>query len=96
HEGELIAAGEAALAERDDEIRRLRAQLDRPTSLDGIPEWVRTWLGEGLVFHPRAEKEIAAADPSEVRLPLLCDALEFLANDYREQLLGRIGSEECR
>lgn len=87
-QGDTIAAHEVELAARDAVIQRLRSQLERPADLEGIPEWVRRHLGDGLVFHSRAEREITAASPSDVNIPLLCDALEFLATDFRTSSLA--------
>ena len=37
-----------------------------------------------------------AITPGEVDIDLLCDALEYLATDYRDELLGLIDEDECR
>ncbi len=84
------------LDEKDQEIARLHALMDRPKDLAGVIPWAENYLGEGLVFHQRAKKELASVAPGEVDLDLLCDALEYLATDYRDELLGKIDEDECR
>jgi len=87
---------ERLLEEKDREIVRLQALLDRPRDLAGIIPWAERYLGEGLFFHQRAKKELESVAPGEFDIDLLCDALEYLATDYRDELLGLIDEDECR
>ena len=93
---EVEAEMERRLEEKDREIARLQALLDRPKDLTGVVPWAERYLGEGLFFHQRAKKELESVAPGEVDLGLLCDALEYLATDYRDELLGLIDEDECR
>ncbi len=93
---EAESQAQRLLDEKDREITRLHALLNRPKDLDGVTKWAEDYLSEGLIFHQRAKKELSAIAPGEVDLDLLCDALEYLATDYRDELLGKIDEDECR
>ena len=84
------------LAEKDSEIMRLQALLCRPKNQGEIISWAEEYLGDGLFFHTRAKREMDGLTPGEVDVDLLCDALEYLATDYRDKLLGIIDEDECR
>jgi hypothetical protein len=90
------ASYQRQLAEKDHEIMRLHALMCRPKNLDGIIPWAEQYLGEGLFFHARAKREMNTVAPGEVDIDLLCDALEYLATDYRDELMGLINEDECR
>lgn len=82
------------LAAKDGEIKRLQAQLERPTRPYEVAEWVERHFTGKLIFHPRAKNEMQDVAPNKVDMTMVCNALEFLAIDYRDLLLGLIPEEE--
>ncbi|NLO34986.1 MAG: hypothetical protein GX112_01375 [Clostridiaceae bacterium] len=84
----------AELGKKDARIQRLETLADRPACLDELPDWVRRFFAGKLLLHTRALRELTDVAPDEVNLPLLCDALEFLACEYRDLLLGVIGEDD--
>lgn len=90
----LAESHKKQLAEQQAEIEHLKKKLARPIDLTDIIPWVERSFPDGLLLHARAKNELSAVKPDEVHLPLLCDALEFLATDYRDELLGLISPEE--
>lgn len=84
----------ARLDEKDAEIQRLVSRLNRPDCLEDVASWLEKYYSEGILLHQRAKRELLSVSPDEVNLSLLCDALEYLATDYRDELLGLISEEE--
>lgn len=78
----------------DEEISYLRRALDRPTDHTGIPAWVEKYFGERLVIIPKAAAMLGENSAREISLPLICDALDFLATDYWENRFNRLPWEE--
>ena len=83
-----IAEYQKQLAEAQVEAERLRKVLARPGDKDRVPDWAEKEFEGRLIFHKRAKDLLAGAPANSVDLKLLCDALEFLATDYRDFLLG--------
>jgi len=81
---------------KDEEIEHYKALLDRPQRLDGVSKWVEKHLSGRLILHERAKDMLKKTAAEKVNLPLLCDALEHLATDFRDELLGIIDEEERR
>jgi len=82
------------LAAKDREIERLQALLERPERPCDVADWVERHFAGKLIFHQRARDKMEAVAPGKVDMPLLCNALEFLAVDYRDFLVGLIDDEE--
>lgn len=82
------------LASKDEEILRLRALLLRPKTPKEVCGWVGIHYWDRLIFHPKAAGLMDSVGPGEVDLPVLCDAIEFLATEYRDRLRGLISDEE--
>ena len=91
---EQEAASEARLEAKDAEIARLKALLDRPSRPEEVPGWVERHFEGKLILHMRAKGMLEGLLPNAVDLGLLCDAVEFLATDYRDRLTGRIDEDE--
>lgn len=84
-----------------DEINKLNLKIEwreknfiRPTKTDDIPEWVKKLFNDKLIFHNRAIDEISKTPTNEVDMKLLCDAIEYLANEYRDERLSLISEQE--
>lgn len=78
----------------DEEISYLRRALDRPSDHTGIPAWVEKYFGDHLVIIPKAAAMLGENSAREISLPLICDALDFLATDYWENRFSRLPWEE--
>jgi len=91
----LTEAHDKKLTELQSEIDYLKNRQNRPKDLSDIIPWVERYFSDELLLHPRAKDELAAVKSDEVNLPLLCDALEYLATDYRDELIGCISHDEC-
>ncbi len=90
------AALRLALAEKEDEIAWLRSLSQRPKLPGEVSDWVAGRFDGRLIFHQRATELMEALRPGEVDMKLLCDALEYLATEYRDELLGRLTENECK
>lgn len=75
-------------------ITRKDQHLDRPQKPDKIPEWVERNFKDKLILHPRACNMIKSTPLKEVNMNMLCDALEYLAYEYRDEQLGLITEDE--
>ncbi|MCE5195887.1 MAG: hypothetical protein LLG09_01980 [Negativicutes bacterium] len=84
------------LQESKNEILRLRNLKNRPVRPTEVAGWVAAEFKDRLVFHQRACAEMSAVEPNEINLELLCNALEYLATDYRDNLLGIIDTMEMQ
>lgn len=91
----LTESHDKKLAELQSEIDYLKNRQNRPKELADIIPWVERSFPDALFLHARAKAELAAVKPDEVNLSLLCDALEYLATEYRDELLGYISRDEC-
>jgi len=90
------AEWEKQLAEEKAEAARLRRVLARPEEKDLVPAWAEKEFEGRLVFHKRARELLEDAAPNSVDVKLLCDALEYLATDYRDFLLGTVDGETLK
>lgn len=79
-----------------EEIKRKEQLLERPRKPEEIPEFVEKHFSGKLIFHERAKDQITKTLAYEVDMNLLCDALEYLAWEYRDELMGIITSEKSK
>ena len=104
HDAELAALRDAQAAElrrrdarereTEQELSYLRSLRDRPEKPELVAAWAARRFAGRLIFHPHAVDLMKAVTPDEVDLPQLCDALEYLACEYRDQKLGLITLDE--
>lgn len=62
----------------------------RPKTPQEIPGWVRNRFIGRLEFHQRAVRLIQDVSASDIDMQLLCDAIEYLAREYRDLKAGNI------
>ncbi len=90
-EAEQLAA---LCLEKDEEITYLRRCLDRPTAHSGVAAWVERHFQEKLILLPGAVSELSSQKARAVDLRVICDALDFLATDYRDKRYQVITEDE--
>ena len=88
-------------SDHTDEINKLNLliewknrKLNHPSKTEDMPEWVEERFAGKLIFHNRAIVEIKKTPTGEIDMSLLCDAIEYLANEYRDERLGLISKEK--
>lgn len=91
-EQEIIHAKQ--IDELNDKIKRMEQLLDRPEKPEDVVEWVEKHFSHRLIFHKKAKDLITKTLASEVDMDLLCDAIEFLGCEYRDQVLGLISKDD--
>ena len=85
------AAHQAEIELKNEEIVHLRNMLSRPTSVDGISQWVKEQFTGRLLLAPEALSTLKnEATNYRLNMTILCDALEYLAEEYWECLNGII------
>ncbi len=80
-----------------EENHKLKTQIEklcRPIKTMEIPKWVEDSFSGRLIFHEKAVTLIENTPTYEVDMALLCDALEFLAKEYRDELTGIISEDQ--
>ncbi|MDX9888204.1 MAG: hypothetical protein RBS51_02945 [Anaerovoracaceae bacterium] len=83
-----------ALREENAKLKEQIEKLNRPNKTTEIPKWVEECFSDRLILHEKAVELITSTPTSEVDMTLLCDALEYLSKEYRDELLGKITEEE--
>ena len=74
-------------------VSRLGITKSRPAKLSGVCEWAAQHYGSRLLIHDRAQRMMKDIQ-NEVDISLLCDSLEYLANEYWDMLNGNIDEQE--
>jgi len=91
---EEIARRDQRILALEHEITRLARRLDRPDKLPEIPAWVARMFPDKMLFHDRATDLISACGRN-IDAGILCDALEYLACEYRDFLCGELCEDDC-
>ena len=78
------------LDEKEEQILHLKMLRCRPQKPSEVAAWIEKWFEGRLMLHERAKDMIGRVQPGEVDMPLLCDALEYLAVEYSNELIGLI------
>lgn len=81
----------ASMAER---MEYLESLPKRPKTPQEIPDWVQNRFAGRLEFHQRAIRLIQAVSVNDIDMQLLCDAIEYLAVEYRDLKAGIIKWED--
>lgn len=82
------------ISQLEEEIKRKDMLLNRPTKPEDIPKWVDDNFSGKLIFHNKAIDLIKKVRSDEIDMNLLCDAIEFLAEEYRDERIGTITEVE--
>jgi len=94
---QLEAAGQkyaAAQAQKQKEMEFYKSLQFRPQKPSEIIGWVESRFEGRLLLHERAIDSLNKVFPQDVDMNLLCDALEYLANEYLDFLKRAIDKEE--
>ena len=84
----------AKLALKKAQIEHLKLRQTHPKRPSDLAAWAEQNFTGKLIFHDRAKGLMERVQPNEVDLALLCDALEFLATEYRDEVIGNIDQTE--
>ncbi len=82
------------IADMEAEINRLNSLQFRPSHPKEVAGWVESQFEGRLIFHKRAQELMNDVAPNTIDLKILCDGLEYLATDYRDELIGNIRKDE--
>ena len=88
-------------SDHNDQINKLNlkiewkdSKLNQPSKTEDIPEWVEKQFAGKLIFHNRAIGEIKKTPTGKTDMSLVCDAINYLANEYRDERLGLISKDD--
>ena len=82
------------MAQMADHIQYLESLPKRPKIPQEIPSWVQSRFDNRLEFHQRAIRLIQGVSANDIDMQLLCDAIEYLAVEYRDLKAGIITRDE--
>lgn len=68
----------------------LESLSKRPKTPQEIPDWVENRFSGRLEFHQKAVRLIQDVNANDIDMQLLCDAIEYLAMEYRDLKAGII------
>ena len=74
----------------------LSNKLTRPNKIDKIAGWVEQQFSGRLILADRAVRQLNKEANSSISIDVLCDALEYLAEEYWDYQLGNISWEETK
>ena len=87
------------LKQENEKIRKINEHLmncrNRPQRMDKIPEWIKTTFEGRIELHERAVRMLSKEENSAISIDILCDALEYLAQEYLDVLQGKISPDEA-
>ena len=73
-----------------EELAYLRRCMDRPSEHAHIADWVQRQFSGRVLIVPKAAAMLEEKGAREISLPLICDALDFLATDYWSSRFERL------
>ena len=77
-------------------LKRLEIAKTRPLKPAKVYDWAMQHFGSQIIIHEHAARLMKEIKNEEVDLHLLCDAIEFLANEYWDVQNGIIDMDECQ
>ena len=89
-----IEAVHKKMAQMVDRMQYLESLPKRPRTPQEIPDWVQNRFAGRLEFHQRAIRLIQSVSVNDIDMQLLCDAIEYLAMEYRDLKAGIIARDE--
>ena len=82
------------LEQKNEYIAWLEYKGKRPDTFAKVLGWVDERFKDKLIIFPKTHNKLKNAEPSKFNLSQVCDALEYLATEYRSELIGSISEEE--
>jgi hypothetical protein len=84
------------IASKDALIAWHQSLGERPTTFIGIIEWVERKFAGKLMLHKKSHDGLKDANQGKGKIDLMqaCDALEYLATEYRSELIGEISEDK--
>lgn len=82
------------ISEKEKEIDRLIWRQNLPENPNEVAGWVEESFSGKMIFHDKATDLMKKLKRDEVDMDDICLALEYLATDYRDSLLGSINNDE--
>lgn len=79
-----------------EKVEYLESLAKRPNTPQEIPAWVEERFSGRLILHTRAVHLIEAVSASDIDMHLLCDAIEYLATEYRGLKTGELQWDEVQ
>ena len=76
------------VADMNDCMEYLKSLPKRPKTPQEVPDWVQNRFAGRLEFHQRAVRLIQNVAANDIDMQLLCDAIEYLAVEYRDLKAG--------
>lgn len=91
------------LKKTNDKLQKLQIQVNyykslekRPKTPKEIPTWVNEKFSKTMELHPRAVDLLKKLSDNEVDMKIMCDSLEYLANEYyRFSYAKTLTKEQC-
>lgn len=77
-----------------EEIDYLRRTIARPRTHAEITNWVNNTFSNRILLHSRAIDMLSQKTAREIDFSLICDALDFLATDYWNNVFGELTDEQ--
>lgn len=91
-----LAGRIAALEEADSELEHYLDRLRvRPGSHLRIADWLNACFPDRLLLHAKGRKALEDTSPENIDLPLLMDALDYLATDLWETRYGGLAEDDA-
>lgn len=91
----MLLENDKKIREQEMVINYYRALDNRPSKKEEVPDWVKQKFDGRLIIHKKGEDRLLDTPSETIDIKLLCDALEFLATEYRESILGNISKDDC-
>jgi len=82
------------IEEQQAKLDRIATVERRPKDTKDIASWVEAEFDGKMLLHQRAKDMLGELKSGEWDIPLICDSLEYLANEYRDCLLGSITEDD--
>ncbi len=93
-----IAKQKKSIAQAEERQHRLETRIEWNKNLPKTPKEVSAWVAREfdgrMLFHERAKDELSKTDTNKVDMAQMCNALEYLAVEYRDGLTGVIDEHE--
>ena len=84
------------LKDADSELEKYLARIRiRPDSHLDIADWLAAQFPDRLLLHDKGRKALEGTSPNNIDLPLLLDALDYMATDLWEQRYGGLAEEDA-